>query len=456
MAMDTVSSAKVAKWADLPNEAQLAVFRNFSLDTYLLLRRVCAAWKTSLDSDEVYWNLVCNRRFGEARRIWGRAKVMDSFFPLFQEAPVSYFKIFKEMHRLSFSYKEFPPFIANTKYSGYVKFLTPLENSCNGAKDLCFIDEFARVRRIAQKDCLSSVMIKDPEVVAQLPANVQPHCMASSDRGLFIGTNEGMVYFVDMTAHPASLHEIFDKKLPGEILTLKVSQVKENKFLLFVIIPGAPGTPKSLRIYQWDLGTPGEKGVLVPTNPMDLYAEPTIIHGSWLLCPLREGGIAIYDTFSQSVQRIVLMDETSNGEEPALTSLCVLADRIVFADSSGRVGWFGRVSMKDTETKVTWCKAIGKSIEVSDIIPIGSLGFCVSEDKSQYWLLPSWKGEYKLGWSGKSGMENPIWLENGRVVYSNEAKTNGGIFYMDYGTCFFEWVTSKVQATFASLKDKKD
>jgi F-box associated protein len=431
----------------LPEEIKCNIFSLLSLNDLVKLRKTAKICGNYLDTYSDYWEKQYLQRLGPMNIILGRIKEMNIYDALLHENPPKPLKILCKIHENYSKFLGNPRFCSRIKYKGHVNSLIAFETPNTRKRDLYFFDEENKLRRIPPKDYLNKEQIESPQEIIQMPIGSVPSCLASSAHGLFIGTHEGMIYFLDLAKDSTELIPIMKNKAAHRIYSIDIAEASNENIVLLAIIQGDP--VNETFIYTFSLSDPQNGTSIDSSTKAILYSFPRLISPTYMLCPFSEGGFYITDLETGEKKNIELFDQSTHPLKPMITAICSLTDRIIIGTSNGQIGWIHRADLELKAAKITWCNFFNQNElarQIKTIMPIGPNGFYVHVwGGKKYPVLSSATGEYKQGKSLRKFFKNPIWLENGMLFFKNN---NTGIHCMDYTNSIVKEVKKEGLAKF--------
>lgn len=444
MQTDMEISSKYGNWEVIPPEAKSRVFDCLHFAAYLTIRSLSTSFKQFADQNSQYWSRQFSIRFGNFEQLMTDIERMEEYSPYITSCQTNYFQIYRLALKTfqGFSKFHFPEPVLIL--AGSFSEMAVVPSTGRRAASLLLIDESPSIKKINPSRFISPKGIAPPDWYASFKLSEQPSCICFCGGMLFVGTEKGNVFVYKLSNDKGddTLDLISIMHLGAKAQSIKGS-AKEDKIGIVIVSEDFTTKAENAAIYLLDKSSYPLSIKRIRPDKNYLVSGPFFGSGLLLYCPMQGGGILVYDLdmLSENDETMVLKEHIK--DIPQSKNLLQLKDHLLFATSDGRLGW---VEAGSPSKQPRWL-TLPLLTSVTKITPIKEMGFCLHGEKGERLVFLRQKDNtYSRGYPLTPHMDDPLWMENGKVVYrSLQTGQDCGIYMVDLSQTWIEEVLKKIQ-----------
>lgn len=428
-----VNPVNVNHWISVPNEIYKAVFLNLSHPCKV--REVCKQWLSIIDHDAGFWETKFETRFRKLTPLFHTLRAAPQFKELFVKEPLNYTKIYENLEKNVESVLGHPSsnpvlLIYEPVMDMEIKFYD------EKPPDIFYLTVDRKLNRVSLDLNGEKLACALPQTLAQFSESDLPTCLCLHPQGVLVGTsskkvfncrfiNNGNLYVSSILAQPLENKPIRIETLQADN-HLYLHTISEDTLCDFFSIPTDTGF-QATKIHLT-----GNVGPLQTT----LGAIPKLCGPHFALCSFSYGGLFLFNLEKGAAKELILRDDSNTPKsELVINALCVISNRVVFSTKNGKLGWFDKQMLEHNQIYIQWIKRPSSIKKISSISPCGQTGiFLHYELGLMEPLIFPVNGPPKFGLTFKKNMQNPIWVENKKMIYLEPCHEGNKVFLQDYST----------------------
>ncbi|CRX37530.1 F-box protein [Estrella lausannensis] len=442
MQTDITVKSSCVNWETVPEDAKGRILDFLPFSNYLTARVVSTSIKRFADQNVRYWSKQITRRFGNFEQLMTDLETMQEFTPYITPTRTDFFQIYRQALQNINNFSRFHLPEPALVVSGNFKQIARMP-PCRRTASYFLIDESSLIKRISPRHFLLSKEAATFDWYSSFKIDEKPSCICTCSDMLFVGTESGnvFVYKISEEQNTTALDLISVISLDAKIYSMEGSS-KDGNVGLVVISKDPVSDGCKASIYLLDASSPPKVKRMKPEKPR-LVSGPFIGKNLLLFCPLQGGGIVLYDLGAIAEKAETMKEILLIKQDFQIKYLLQIRDHLVFATYDGRLGW---IDPAKPEQDPKWLKKPFFA-DIVGLTPVMQLGFCLHGDMGERVVFLRQAGDsYSCGSALTNHMEDPQWLENGKVLYRfmQEGGENG-LYLLDLSHTWVEEFLSKIQ-----------